>query len=664
MSLPRCWAGRTLLAALLFVLGSASAVAQDTQSLFDEGMAAYRDGNYDEARSKFRQVVASNPGHADAVALLGASEDALLELLIAGGEFETFAREILATASTGTREAMRDADAATQDAAAVFAEDLNTRNEAIFALGMKYGPFAAPPLVAALADAKESRRLAAIYALSRMGSRVTVPLMAAARSTNEQVRMGVLHVMNALGDERTEAIVADLAENDASGTVRALAAQIRNHATPPAQQHSEQAHAWFHGQGGRGLAAVENYGVLWTIEGSRLTPYDVPPSVVAFELAKHHLLRAQELGNSEAATALAVVYAAEVAALGGVGATGEDVSAQSAAQKNALLTIPHAAINDGLHWALDNGMPMVAEALIEALDGSGGRDWSGLRAALNSGQTGPRVAAAIALAHQDVFDAPVISALAEAVGYEAIRVVHVVDGDAQRAAALAAALNQAGVTCVVAHGSGEGIANMRMAMMVDAFVIADPLPDSYARRVVEMVRGDARFGSAPVFVLGNEDTAIEDAEVVESMDAATVIGAFAELDSERQRYEMTAAAAANGLAYAAYSNKAGSAVPALENAAGRGDSVAMPALWALGRTASASSASVIQSVVADTGRSSEVRVAAANAAADFHGRRGGALDAQIFQAAMLEGDAALASACARVLGVMNAGHLSASVAMQ
>jgi len=664
MSLPRCWAGRGLLAALFLVLGTASAAAQDVQSLFDKGMTAYREGNYDEARSMFRQVVAANPGHADAVALLGESEDALLELLVAGGEFETFAKEILSSASTGTREAMRDADAAAQDCEAVFSEDLNTRNEAIFALGMKYGPFAAPPLVAALADSKESRRLAAIYALSRMGSRVVLPLMAASHSSNPQVRMGVLHAMNALGDLRNEARIADMAENDADGTVRSLAAAIRGNSASPAEQHADQAHAWFKGQGGLGLSTVENYGVLWTIEGSRLTPYDVPTSVVAFELAKHHLIRAQELGNGEAAMALAVCYAAEVAALGGVGASGTDVDAQTAAQKNALLTIPHAAINDGLHWALDNGLTMVAEALIAALDGSGGRDWSGLRAALSSGQTGPRVAAAIALAGQDVFDSAVISALAEAVGYEAIRVVHIIDGDPKRAAALAAALNDAGVTAVVASGGGEGIANMRMALMVDAFVISDPLPDSYARRVVEMVRGDARFGDAPVFVLGNADTAFENAEVVESVDAATVVAAFAELDTERERYESTAAAAALGLSYAAYNDKAGAAVAALEVAAGRTDMVAIPALWALGRIGSASSATVIQNVVADTGRSSDVRVAAADAASELHRRGGGALDAQVFQAAMLEGDAALASACARVLGVIGAGHLSASVAMQ
>lgn len=664
MSLPRCWAARSLLAALFLVLVPASAAAQDVQSLFDEGMSAYRSGNYEEARSKFRQVVAANPGHADAVALLGESEDALLELLVAGGEFETFAKEILAAASQGTREMMRDPDAAARAAEAVFSEDLNTRNEAIFALGMQYGPFAAPPLVAALADSNESRRLGAIYALSRMGSRVVLPLLAAAHSSNEQVRMGVLHVLNALNDPRTESHVADMAEHDESGTVRALAASIRSNAAPVAQQHHEQAQAWAMGGGARGLSAVENYGVMWTIDGSRLEAYDVPSSVVAFELAKHALLRAHDLGDGKAAVGLAAVYAAEVAALGGVGAAGEDVAAHAAAQHNALLTIPHDAINEALHWAMDSGHARVAEALIAALDGPGGRDWSGLRAALASSQPGPKVAAAVALAHQDIFDDSVIGALSMAVGFEAIRVVHVVDDQAQRAAALASALHAAGVTAVVARGGAEGIANMRMALMVDAFVVADPLPDSYARRFVDAVRADPRFGDTPIFVLGNEDTAIDGVEVVDAIDAATVVGAFAELDAERAGYEATAAAAARALYHAARNGRGGAAVTALEGAAGRADAVAVPSLWALGWTASASSAAVFEAVVRDAARSSEVRVAAAGAAAAYARHGGGALDAQVFQAAMLEGDAALSEACARVLGVTGAGHLSASVAIQ
>lgn len=660
MSLTRALALRSLLAVTFLVLGATTAAAQDVQEIFNRGMKAYQSGDYETARTDFRKVVAAAPDHAAAMALLGSSEDFLLELLVAGGEFETFAREILATAAVASREMIRDTDAAAKDAEAVFSEDLNTRNEAIFALGIKYGPFAAPPLVAALGANDQSRRLGAIYALSRMGSSVVLPLLAASHSSNEQVRMGVLHVLNALGDARTNARVVDMAATDASGKVQALAASTMTQAGDPAQLHLEQGEAWYMGTGPLGLSAVENYGVLWTIEGSRLTAYDVPQAVVSLELAKHEWLRARELGHAMADNHLAAAYAAEIAALG----SGEDMAELVVAQRHALLTIPHEAINEALHWAIEAKQPMVAEGLITALDGPGGRAWSGFHAALAGGDSNARIAAAIALASQEEFDTAVLNALAEGLGYEAIRVVHILDGDTARAATLAAALRSAGVTVTVSNAGAEGLANLRIAMNVDVFVVADPLPDYYAQRVINSIREVARYADTPILVIGNADTAVEGAEVVEAATAEAVTGAFQDLDAERTRYETVAAAAANGLWYAAFLNKAASAVPALEKASGRADPIAISALQALGYAANPGSVGTLQSVVADASRSSAVRVAAAEACANHYARSKSKLDVKVFEAAMKEGDADLAGACARVLGLVGSGHLSAGIALQ
>lgn len=660
MSLTRALTLRSLLAATFLVLGAAPAAAQDAQALFNQGMKAYQAGDYEAARTAFRQVVASAPDNAAAMAMLGSSEDFLLELLVAGGEFETFAREILAASAVGARELVRDADAAAKDAEAVFSEDLNTRNEAIFALGIKYGPFAAPPLVSALGANDQSRRLGAVYALSRMGSSVVLPLLAASHSSNEQVRMGVLHVLNALGDARTNARVADMAVNDASGTVQALAASILTESGDPAEMHLVQGENWYMGTGPLGLSAVENYGVLWTIEGSRLTPYDVPQSVVSLELAKHSWLRAQELGHPMANNHLAVGYAAEIAALG----TGEDAAAMVSAQRNALLTIPHEAINEALHWTVEVDQPMVAAALISALDGPGGQAWSGFHAALGSANSSARISAALALAHQDVFETAVLDALAQGLGLEAIRVVHILDGDQARAASLADALRKTGVTVTVAGSGAKGLANLRMAMGVDVFVVADPLPDYYAQRVITGIREVERYADTPILVIGNDETEVEGAEVVDAITVEAVTGAFQELDEERTRYETVAASAARALAHAAFDGKAASSVPALEQAAGRADKIAISALHALGYAASPTSVGVLQAVVADAGRSTEVRVAAAGACANLYARSKATLDAAVFQAAMQEGDADLAGACARVLGLIGSGHLSAGIALQ
>lgn len=660
MSLTRALPLRFLLAALFLVLGASSAAAQDVQEMFNRGMQAYQAGDYEAARSEFRKVVAAAPDHAAAMALLGSSEDNLLELLQAGGEFETFAREILASAATGSRELIRDADAATAAAEGVFAEDLNRRNEAIFALGINFGPFGAPPLVAALGGNDQSRRLGAIYALSRMGSSVVVPLLAASHSSNEAVRQGVLHALNALGDERANARIADMAATDPSGKVQALAASIIMEAGDPGELHILQGEAWFMGTGPRALSAVENYGVLWTIEGSRLEPYDVPQAVVGLELAKHEWLRAQELGHPMANNHLAAAYAAEIAALG----SGEDMAAQVTAQRNALLTIPHAAINEALHWAVEAKQSLVAEGLIAALDGPGGSEWSGFHAALGTGDSNARIAAAIGLARQEVYETAVLNALAEGLGYEAIRTVHILDGDAARAASLADALRQTGVTVTVSESGAKGLASMRIASGVDVFVVADPLPDYYAQRVVTNIREVERYADTPILVIGNAETAVENAEVVEAATAEAVTAAFQELDEQRTRYEAVATAAARALAHAAFNGKGASAVPALEQAAGRADPIAISALHALGYAASPSSIPVLQAVVADASRSSAVRVAAANACSNLYTRSKAGLDVQVFQAAMAEGDAELAGACARVLGLVGSGHLAAGIALQ
>lgn len=665
MSLIRTSALRLLVGATLFSLTANYAHAQDSQQLLDQGMAAYRQGNYEAAKAKFREIVASNPSNADALQMLHNSEDALLELLIEGGEFEAFAREILAAARTEGRETMRDLDAASQAAEGCFSDSYSERANAIFALSQNYGPFGAVPLVSALGDANESRRLAAVYALSRMGSNVVLPVLAATHSTNAEVRLGSLHVLNALNDPRTMARVADLAANDESGTVQALASSIvAGMGGDPAQMMLEQGAAYYHHDLALGLSPTENHGVLWTIDGRNLSPYDVPQSVVELELAKHSLLRAMELGASGAQWRLGLVYASEVAVLKGLIEGGADLGEQLAAQNNAMLTLNHAALNEALTHAVRGNQAATAEVLIAALDGAGEHAWDGLQEALNSEIPSVSHSAAIALAHQGDYSAAVTDNLASALSLDAQRMVHILDGNADRAQALADALTASGVDVMVANDGANGLVNMHLGLNVDAFVIADPLPDLYAGRVVSSIRMDSRFGSTPVFVLGNDNTGEMDANVVDSVDAATVTGAFQDLDAQRERYIAIASSAAKALAHAAHDGQVGGASNAMISALGRDDSIAKYAAIGLGFSGDSSAAPALLAVVENTSRSAEVRAAAAGGLANLFARTGVAVDSAALQSAMTEGDAKLSEACARAIGVMGGGHLSAGVSVQ
>jgi tetratricopeptide (TPR) repeat protein len=662
MSLIRTSALRLLVGASLFTFSVNYASAQDAQTLLDQGMSAYHQGNYDLAKNKFREIVASNPANADALQMLHHSEDALLELLVAGGEFEAFAREILAAARTEGRETMRDEAAAASAAEGCFSDNYADRSQAIFALSQNFGPFGAVPLVNALGDANESKRLAAVYALSRMGSNAMLPVLAATHSTNVEVRLGTLHVLNALGDARGAARILDMAQNDENGSVQAMASSLVT-GGDPASAMASQGLAYFNHDPKLGLASVENYGVLWTIDGRNLQAYDLPQEVVELEMAKHCLLRAMELGANTGAE-LALVYASEVAVLKGLVKGGADLEGQLAAQNNALLTISHEDVNQGLHNAVAGNHISASEVLINALDGAGGKEWSSLQSALASSVPSVSHSAAIALAHQGDYSDAVIHNLASALALDAQRVVHIIDQDDRRASALAADLAGLGIDVVRAADGANGLVNMNLGLNVDAFVIADPLTDLYASRIIKNLRMDPRFGSTPVFVYSNEQNGDLDAEVVESLDAATISAAFMDLDAERERYVAIAAAAAKGLAHAAHDGQGSAAVAAMTAALSRDDSIAKYSAHGLGFAGDGAAAPALANLVADTGRSASVRAAAASALANLYSRSGVAVDAEVFQSAMMEGDAELAEACARAIGVMAGGHLSAGVSVQ
>jgi tetratricopeptide (TPR) repeat protein len=650
MSIQRVTTG--LLLAVAFSLSSTQTTyAQDQSTLLEQGMIAFHNGDFEQAKSKFREIVASDPSNADALLLLHESEDALLELLIAGGEFETFAKEMLAAARDEGRSVMRDLEAAEAAAAACFSDSYEERAKAIFSLHQTYGPFAAVPLVHALGDAKESRRLASVYALSRMGSNVVIPLLSAAYSANTEVRLGALHVLNVLNDPRASGVISDLAANDSEGAVRALASGMVQSSSSAGAQLVSQAWSFFNQDANLGLSSIENHGVLFAIDGRNLTPYEVPQSLVAAELAKNMMLRAGELGE-DVHWGLALIYASEVAMLKGI----DGAEDHAVAQRNALLTLPHQAINHALKFAVGNNKFAAAHELISVLDGSGGQSWDGLREAMGSGVPMISHSAAVVLAHRGEDDAAVISNLGEAVALESKRLVHIIDGNSSRASTLATSLEASGVSVMIANDGASGLVNMHLASDVDAFVVADVLPDLYASRVIKNINMDPRFNGISIF----------EVEEGAQVSAEEVIAGFSDLSSARQAYENMAAAAAAALAHCAFTapDLVGDVSNSLVIALNREDSIAISAAMALGNsTCSETEVAEMVRVLSDSARSSAVRVACANALSACYTNCGIAVDASYFQSAMTEGDAALTEACSRAIGTMGSGHISAGVSL-
>ena len=653
-------AHRLFLAALLAVLPAAPAFAQDAQKLFDQGMAHYYNGDHEAAIASFRQVVALAPDQAVAYQLLNQSQDSLLQLMVAGGEYETFAKEVLASANEASREAMRDLDAAAEVAAGCFADDFATRSKAIFELNFQFGPFGALPLIDELGSQSEDRRLNAIYALSRMGGEAAQPVMAATYSDSEQVRAGAVLVLAELNDARAAARVTDMAANDASGMVRKIAETYAADASA-ADMLYEQGWDYLDADADYGLAGTENYGALFVADGSGVMAVDMLPSLVPCELAKREFLRSYELGNADAAIALATAYGAEISILA---AAGDDYTDVRNLQMASALTLGNEVLCAALVNAVAENKVGASRALVELVDADNPNSSAALEYAMANARTADvRYGAAIAMAHSGNPSDGVVNTLAEASTLEALRIVHLADPNDARAERLAGQLADQGIAVVRAKDGGSALINAYRSVIVDAFVVADPLPDLYASRVIKEIRKDDRYADTPFLVLGNDDSGdIEGAEVLESADASAIVDSFGDLGADRERYLATAAGAAEALAHLAHHGASLASVAGqLDGALGREDAVAIPMARVIGLAGNAGSAEALMGLIADDSRSTESRTAAAKGLTALAGRMSVSVDTDALEALIADSDPALAMACARALAACGGAHLAAGV---
>ncbi len=651
-------ASSIILASLLAMVPN-QAFAQDgqgeAQKLFDQGMAHFHNGDPQQAIAAFRKVIELAPDEAVAYQLLNQSQDKLLQLMTAGGEFETFAMEILEAASTASRDAMRDADAAADVAEGCFADDLASRSKAIFDLGHRFGPYGAMALIDSLGDQKESRRLAAIYALGRVGSDAFHPVLAATWSSDAQIRSSALMVLAELNDPRAAARIADLASNDTDGTVRKVAAQFAVKADA-AEMLYAQGWDYLDGDPAYGMAGTENYGTFFKADGSGITGVDMARALVPCELAKRSFARSLALGNADAAIALATAYATEVGVLN---AMGEDVADMANAQAASCLTLGTANLQAALVNAVAENKAGASMALVGMLKGTGSNE--ALQFALeNASSTELRFHAALALGSSGQANGPVVSALADAAGIDALRVVHLIDPSAERAARLASELGSQGIAVIRAEDGASGMINAHRSTLVDAFVIANPLPDLYASRVLKELRKDDRFADTPVLTFGAAGEEMDGAEYVADLTASAVTDAFGDLGVERERYLATAAAAAGLLSHLSMINpEAVSAVAGgMTDALGREDAVAIPAAGMIGRAGSAAQAEALMGLIADGNRSVEARTAAAKGLASMASRIDVSVSADGLADFVADSEAAFAQACARAYAALSGSPLA------
>lgn len=654
-----------------------SASAQDVQELFNQGVAALMKGEDDAALTYFQKVLAAQPSHEQAYELWRSTEHQVwLDILVKKGEFELVGKRLMALAEMGRAERKNDGDAIKALLADVKVDDVVTRRKAIRTLAAEHGEFAVPYMLGVLGDqSDDDRRVMYMQALTEMGADVVPPLVEALNASDPFLRRNVALTLGYLGDHRAGPPLAAMAQTDPNETCSGAAAQAAQ------KCGAKDAVAGFlalgsnyHYRQDNVLGAKGQGTTLWSWSEDKLVGTAVHPAVVPDELAKRAYARALALdpANAAARMGFARANASEAARLQALSEAGVELGELMGARDAGVVAARLAgvdALDAALLEAVQNKDVVTAVALCRTLSGAVAGSTPGLEVALRSGDGGLRTEAALALAHGAVnghgkTSPEVIAALGEASAREAVRVVAVVDSDANRGAAIASALEAQGVVAHRWERGANALAVLNRLPGLDALLVADSLADLTTAQVVDEVGRNPELSKAALFIVTSD--AAKAAEVwgerskgaISNVEEVpTVVAALAELEGDRAKALALAAESAGALAaLASAGNDVSGAFPSVRDAAAKQpDPVALAALRVIQASGCAMCAETAAAIAADGARSEEVRAAGASAAAACYARGQAATDSAV---AALKGclgsgaPLAVRAAAARALGAI------------
>ncbi|MBI5432564.1 MAG: HEAT repeat domain-containing protein [Planctomycetes bacterium] len=656
---------------------SMSAFAQDVQELFNEGVQALKKGEDDAALTAFQKVLAAQPSHEQAYELWKTTEHQIwLDILVKKGDFELVGKRLMALAEMGRAERKNDGDAIKALLADVKVDDVVTRRTAIRTLAAEHGEFAVPYMLGVLGDqSDDDRRVMYMQALTEMGSDVVPPLVEALGATDAFLRRNVALTLGYLGDHRAGPSLAAMAAKDENETCRNAALQAaKKCGATDAVAGFVKLGSDYHYRQDNVLAAKGQGTTVWSWGGDALVGTAVHAAVVPDELAKRAYGRALAIdpANAVARMGLARAHASEAARLVALAEGGVELGDLKNAYDTGIVASRLAgvdALDAGLQEAVQHKDVVTAVALCRAMSAAVAGPTPGLEAALRSGDGGLRTEAALALAHGAVTgrgkaSADVIAALGEAAGRQAVRVVAVVDSDANRGAAIAAALEAKGIVAHRWERGATALAVLHRLPGLDGLLVADSLSDLTTAQIVDEVGRTEALSKAPLFIItADAEKAAEvwgekaKGTLANADGAAAVVEALAAVEGDRAKAVALAGEAASALADLAYTGTDVSAsFAALREAVTvQPDEVALAVLNVIQASGCSMCAETAATLAADGSRSEDVRASAASAAAACYARGQAATDAAVAALKICLGaDAPLSvrASAARALGAV------------
>ncbi len=662
----------------------------DLQSDFDSGVRALRRGNTEEALKIFQGILADDPSHEAAYQLWKQADDqAWVEVLMAGGQFELIGKRLMGLAEVGRKERRNDGDAVKALVRKATGEDVIERKRAVLQLSSDHGEYAAAYLLRGVSNQDDDeKRVLSIGALTQMSADVVPPLIAALQSDDAFTRRNVAYTLGYIADPRAAGALQLLADTDTDTGVQSAASDAASRCGGNGNALAmllELGDAYHHRKDSA-LRASYFSDVTWSIEGTELKSQEVPRFLYGDEMA----LRAYGAALRAAPDSLdaqagfvrsCVSEAAKLDAFEMAGSADSIENIDWVRMHVANLSVhgsamSTAAMDRALSWAVAQDDATAAIALCRRMGAVANASTPGLRAAFASADGAVSTEAAVALGDVAVRTGQaadgIVAKLGEAAGRDILRIAAVIDSDEGRASSVSSSLMEAGMMVNTWNRGTTAISTLRRVPGVDVILIADSLSDLTTNQVLTEVRDDARFANVPVFVLANDADAASEmygdsvAGAMSGSDVSSVVAALgADESSDRKAADDLSRRAAATLAHLALSGRTnlGGATAALAGTlAHRPDAVTVPAMMALGASGGADVAGAIAAVISDDARSDEARSAAGQALSDIFARAGGSNDSGVATAliAVMGSDASVAvrTAAGSALGRMN---LDASV---
>lgn len=657
-------------AAALLLLAS-GAVAQDAASLFADGVQAYRTGDSEAAIEAFKDALAQDPGNEEVFRFWQTTEqDVLTRMMLERGELGALAKRVLGKTKLGRDAVLSDPGGARDLVETYLTADLVESQRALLELTSGYGEWAVPALVGPLGDRSDGdRRVAAIKALIRLGDRAVPGLIQVLRSDDQTTRTNAAATLGSIGDLRAAAGLAWMAANDDAPTAKAVAAEALAKLRPaladagldtadPETLSAGLARHWLVGSGA--VAKAYSTGrVAWSWDGG-LQGEPILGGLYNLHLAQDTLSHAMAHGAGPAvASTSAAVLAAMVAEIrASADLEGLDaglVDAASAALPSLEMGLAAAGTARGpaLALLLENDQLPAAEALIGSMGRSQGEQ-AALRQALNGGQGGVRVAAALTLASQGFSGPAVVATLADALTQVPDRLVLSIGDTGLSGGAQGWAVQQADSVAV-------GLTRAKRFPPKEVVVVRDGADGVTLDAVVFGLRNDPRTADVPLIVVSDDADAVEArysgtvARAVSAVSLEDVAAVAGDDDARRAAAMDRATRAAHALAGLPGNVVASASAQAAAALASGDDAVRTAVLGLVGHAGMGDALTAVEGILLEGG-SQDLMTAACDAAAQLWALHGGPRgDAEALASAlalaMAEGGD-LAQAAARAYGYL------------